>query len=56
MALMFTLFAVFMAQAAGRTYPSMPTGLEWMAIASILVPAVLLVVLVYLNGKKTVRR
>ncbi|MDQ7039405.1 MAG: hypothetical protein Q9M35_00500 [Rhodothermus sp.] len=27
---------------------SMPTGLEWLPIASVLVPAVLLIVLVYL--------
>ncbi len=43
-------------QTTGDTYPSMPTGLEWMVIASVLVPAVLLVVLVYLGGKNAVRR
>lgn len=43
-------------QTADGTYPSMPTGLEWMVIASVLVPAVLLVVLAYLGGKNTVRR
>jgi hypothetical protein len=53
---MFVSLALFIAQATGEAYPSMSTGLEWMAIASVLIPAVLLIVLVYLNGKKTVRR
>jgi len=53
---MFMLLALFVAQATGEVYPSMSTGLEWMVIASVLVPAVLLVVLIYLNGKGTVRR
>ncbi len=30
-----------------------PTGLEWMIVASVVAPAVLLVVLVYLGGKTT---
>ena len=30
------------------------TGLEWMVIASVLLPAVLLLVLIYLGSKQTV--
>lgn len=51
-----TMLFLLLLQTTGGTYPSMPTGLEWMVIASVLVPAVLLVVLVYLGGKNTVRR
>ncbi len=36
------------------TLESMPTGLEWMVWASVLVPAVLLVVIIYIGTKKTV--
>jgi hypothetical protein len=43
-------------QTPENTYPSMSTGLEWMVVASVLVPAVLLAVLVYLGGKNTVKR
>ncbi len=32
---------------------SMPTGLEWLPIASVLVPAALLIVLVYLARRAT---
>lgn len=41
---------------AAESYPSMSTGLEWMPIASVIVPAILLAVLVYLGGKNTVKR
>ncbi len=34
--------------------PSIPTGLEWMPVLSFLVPAVLLIVLVYIGRKTTV--
>ena len=43
-------------QATEPAYPSMPTGLEWMPIASVIVPAVLLAMLIYLGSKNTVRR
>lgn len=43
-------------QTAEPTYTSMPTGLEWMVIGSVVIPAVLLAVLVYLGSKNTVRR
>jgi hypothetical protein len=33
---------------------SAPTGLEWMVMASIIVPAVLLIVLIYLGRKSAV--
>jgi hypothetical protein len=33
---------------------SAPTGLEWMVMASIIVPAVLLAVLIYLGRKSAV--
>lgn len=39
-----------------QTYPSEATGLEWMVVASVVVPAVLLAVLIYLGGKSAVRR
>jgi hypothetical protein len=41
---------------AAESYPSMSTGLEWMPIASVIVPAVLLAVLIYMGTKNTVRR
>ncbi len=31
-----------------------PTGLEWMVVASVVVPALLLVVLIYLGTRRTV--
>lgn len=34
--------------------PSIPTGLEWMPIASLVVPALLLIALVYVGRKTTV--
>ena len=37
-----------------RVFVSEPTGLEWMVIASILVPAVLLGVLIFLGRKSAV--
>lgn len=40
-------------QAAG-TPESMPTGLEWMTIASVVVPAVLIAILLYLGSRRTV--
>ena len=41
---------------ASPSMESMPTGLEWMPIASVVVPAVLLAFLVYAGSKTTVRR
>ena len=35
-------------------FSSAPTGLEWMVMASIIVPAVLLTVLIYLGRKSAV--
>ena len=55
MATVISLLAL-LPQAATADPPSMATGLEWMPIASVIVPAVLLAVLVYLGGKSTVRR
>ena len=55
MATVISLLAL-LPQAADADYTSMATGLEWMPIASVIVPAVLLAVLVYLGGKNTVRR
>lgn len=54
--LMLLSFATLLVQAADGAYPSGSTGLEWMPVASFVVPAVLLVALVYLSSKKTVRR
>lgn len=34
--------------------PSDGTGMEWMTVLSVVVPAVLIVVLVYIGSKKTV--
>ena len=51
---MMTLFLLL--QAAARPYPSMSTGLEWMVMASFIVPAVLLAVLIYLGSRSAVRR
>ena len=39
--------------AFGATAPS-GTGLEWMTLAALLIPALLLVVLVYVGAEKTV--
>ncbi len=49
-----TLLALL--QEAPSTYASAPTGLEWMVVGSIVVPAVLLVAIIYLGSKSTVRR
>lgn len=43
-------------QEAAPMPSSSPTGLEWMVVASVVVPAVLLAVLIYLGSKTTVRR
>lgn len=48
----FTLLLGVLLQA--RPLESMPTGLEWMVWASVLVPAFLLVVLIYIGNKNTV--
>lgn len=37
-----------------RQLESMPTGLEWMVWASVLVPAFLLAVIIYIGTKNTV--
>lgn len=50
------MLMLLLLQDAGRTYPSTSTGLEWMVIASVVVPAVLLAVLIYLGSKHTVHR
>jgi hypothetical protein len=49
-------FLPVLALQAGRFAEGAPQGtsLEWMPIASFIVPAVLLVVLVYLGSRKTV--
>lgn len=55
--MLLTIVAILLLlQDAGQTHTSMPTGLEWMAIASIVVPAILLIVLIYLGSENTVRR
>jgi len=41
-------------QAAFSTEASLGTGLEWMTIAAVLLPALLLVVLAYLGRQNTV--
>ncbi len=41
---------------ASSSMQSMATGLEWMPIASVIVPAVLLAVLVYIGSQTTVQR
>lgn len=41
-------------QRAGNAIESAPTGLEWMTIASVVVPALLLVVILYLGSRRTV--
>ena len=47
------LLTVLLAQLA-RPVESMATGNEWMVIASVVIPAVLVVVLVYLGSRNTV--
>jgi uncharacterized protein (TIGR03382 family) len=47
-----TALATFVWQSS--SLPSAPTGLEWMPIASVIVPAVLLVVLVWLGRRRRV--
>lgn len=42
------------AQRTSEALPSSPTGLEWMPIASVIVPAVLLVALIYLGSRRRV--
>jgi hypothetical protein len=54
--MMSIMMGLLLLQTPDSTYSSMPTGLEWMVVASVLVPAVLLAVLVYLGGKNTVKR
>jgi hypothetical protein len=46
--------ALSVALAAPADLPSSGTGLEWMTVASVVVPAVLIVVLVWLGTRKTV--
>lgn len=49
-----TLLTVLQRSGAFRAGAPAGTGLEWLTIASVLVPAVLLVVLVYLGSQRTV--
>lgn len=56
LATVLALLPLLLQTADATPYPSRATGLEWMPIASIIVPAVLLAVLVYMGSKNTVRR
>jgi hypothetical protein len=49
------LTAVLLQSTSTFTAEAHGTGLEWMTIASVVVPAVLLVVLIYLGSKSTVK-
>ena len=48
------LAAAALSVAQSSSLPSSPTGLEWMPIASVVVPAVLLVLLVWLGQRRRV--
>lgn len=48
------LFWILLADSPRQTIESMPLGLEWMPIASILIPAVLLAIIVYIGSEKAV--
>lgn len=50
----FFLFLVSALQETAAPVESAPTGLEWMTIASVVVPAVLIAVLLYLGSRRTV--
>jgi hypothetical protein len=52
--MLFVLILAALLQSSSSSLPSAPTGLEWMPIASIVVPAVLLVVLVWLGQRRRV--
>ena len=52
--LLLSMLIAALPQAASAQAESMPTGLEWMVIASVVVPAVLLAVLIYLGQRRTV--
>jgi len=47
--------SVAQASTSGFSEEALGTGLEWMTIAAVLVPAVLCAVLVYLGSKSTIR-
>lgn len=49
-----TLLFNVVAASAAASQGGHATGLEWMVIASLLVPAVLIVVLLYLGARNTV--
>jgi hypothetical protein len=49
---MLTLLSLLAAAAPADISPG--TGLEWMTVASVVVPTVLIIVLVYLGSKQTV--
>lgn len=49
-----TLLTVLQRSGAFQSGAPAGTGLEWLTIASVLVPAVLLVFLVYLGSQRTV--
>lgn len=51
--LMLQLYTALLLQIA-RPSASMATGNEWMIIASVVIPAVLVVVLIYLGSRNTV--
>lgn len=50
------LLVLLLFQQGAGVVPNAPlgTGLEWMTLAAVLVPALLLVVLVYVGAEKTV--
>lgn len=43
-----------LAQNNWQDVPAIPTGLEWMTVASVVVPAVLIAVLIYMGSRNTV--
>ena len=53
MPLLFAL-TTFLQQSSSPSLPTSPTGLEWMPVASIIVPAVLLLVLVWWGQRSRV--
>ena len=48
------LFWMLLADSPRQAIESAPLGIEWMPIASVLVPAILLAVIVYMGSKEAV--
>ncbi|MGI9174384.1 MAG: hypothetical protein ACR2GR_03570 [Rhodothermales bacterium] len=48
------LYALLLAFQTSAPFESAPTGNEWMVVASVVIPAVLVIVLVYLGSRNTV--